>query len=267
MLFNANHEVRVKLTAHGRAVLLADEALLKATNPHVRSCFIPQNDAQGWSIWQLLGLMEAFGKHLVHGGDNLFEMEIEIPNSELDTAINEIQRLVALNDTLQANEKRLIDKLAPQSVGPADRADGPWHNAVLNQCMKVESCYVSTDPDKTLENLINYHVLENAMNQEPVGQFLKVMTPFGEQWLQMQGENIEEPGTVDLYLGATGERKSPAKDQGDYAAGYAQGSADANENAPWMSLAHMLCTDAGIEPGHLTERLTKLRDLFDAQKK
>jgi hypothetical protein len=40
--------------------------------------------------------------------------------------------------------------------------------------------------------------------------------------------------------------------------------ADADPNAPWLSLAHMICSDAGSPPGHITARLEALRDKIDA---
>lgn len=40
---------------------------------------------------------------------------------------------------------------------------------------------------------------------------------------------------------------------------YKQAIADADLNAPWLTAAHMLCTDAGVEPGHITDRLEQLR--------
>lgn len=38
---------------------------------------------------------------------------------------------------------------------------------------------------------------------------------------------------------------------------------DADPNAPWLSLAHMICTDSGIPPGHITSRLEALRGKLD----
>lgn len=45
----------------------------------------------------------------------------------------------------------------------------------------------------------------------------------------------------------------------------AQGElSDTDPNAPWLSLAHMICADAGIPPGHITARLEALRDKLGA---
>lgn len=40
---------------------------------------------------------------------------------------------------------------------------------------------------------------------------------------------------------------------------------DADPNAPWLTEAHMLCTDQGIAAGHITERLRALREKLAAQ--
>jgi hypothetical protein len=39
---------------------------------------------------------------------------------------------------------------------------------------------------------------------------------------------------------------------------------DRSDNAPWLTLAHTICADAGIEPGPIMDRLATLRDLLDA---
>ena len=39
---------------------------------------------------------------------------------------------------------------------------------------------------------------------------------------------------------------------------------DADPNAPWMTEAHMLCTDHGIPQGNLTDRIRALRDKLKA---
>jgi hypothetical protein len=41
---------------------------------------------------------------------------------------------------------------------------------------------------------------------------------------------------------------------------------DTDQNAPWLTLAHMICADAGIPPGHITDRLTALRERLSAEK-
>lgn len=42
-----------------------------------------------------------------------------------------------------------------------------WHDAVLAECMKVESCYVKDDPVKTLSNLIDWYA-KAEQQSEPV---------------------------------------------------------------------------------------------------
>jgi hypothetical protein len=39
-----------------------------------------------------------------------------------------------------------------------------------------------------------------------------------------------------------------------------QVSDETDLNAPWLTIAHAICTDAGIPQGHITDRLTKLRE-------
>lgn len=39
---------------------------------------------------------------------------------------------------------------------------------------------------------------------------------------------------------------------------------DNDPNAPWLSLAHIICADAGIPPGPIFYRLEALRDKLDA---
>lgn len=39
---------------------------------------------------------------------------------------------------------------------------------------------------------------------------------------------------------------------------------DSDPNAPWLTEAHTLCTDAGIMPGHISDRLVMLRAKYEA---
>lgn len=68
MRFNINSPVRVRLTAKGR------DYLRSAHN----AFYLPKEDENGWSDWQLWTLMQAFGPHVGPGFDNMFETEIEI---------------------------------------------------------------------------------------------------------------------------------------------------------------------------------------------
>ncbi len=45
-----------------------------------------------------------------------------------------------------------------QLVASEYSEDNIWHEEIVQQCMKVESCYVKDNPHKTIENLISYHV-------------------------------------------------------------------------------------------------------------
>lgn len=62
---NVNENVMVKLTDRGRQALLRERH------------YIPKEDADGWTIWQLHSLMTALGKHIGPGfGDSPFETTI-----------------------------------------------------------------------------------------------------------------------------------------------------------------------------------------------
>jgi hypothetical protein len=46
----------------------------------------------------------------------------------------------------------------------------------------------------------------------------------------------------------------------------AEPMAEANPNAPWLTLAHALCSDQDIDAGHITDRLKALREKLDEAK-
>jgi hypothetical protein len=52
MIFNINDRVKVKLTLYGRSKLFENEFY-----------FLPEEDEDGWSEWQLWVLMEQLGKY------------------------------------------------------------------------------------------------------------------------------------------------------------------------------------------------------------
>jgi hypothetical protein len=84
MKFNMNHVVRVKLTPKGRDQLKADH--IKRLDPlGLLTKFPyqpPEEDADGWSRWQLWVLMEKFGEHMGLGRELLFDAEIDIPEQQ-----------------------------------------------------------------------------------------------------------------------------------------------------------------------------------------
>lgn len=81
--FNINDTVRVRLTPHGRTIHRANhDAFIERVsewggNPDwvYRA---PEEDAHGWSEWQLWSLMEQFGPHIHLGGRNPFDTTIEL---------------------------------------------------------------------------------------------------------------------------------------------------------------------------------------------
>ena len=82
MKFNINEHVRVRLTDFGREVMQKNHAQIAAqiNGPYP---FLPkEEDADGWSTWQLWHLMHEFGAYTINGGPVPFEMTIEIPDQE-----------------------------------------------------------------------------------------------------------------------------------------------------------------------------------------
>jgi hypothetical protein len=78
MQFNINDKVRVKLTKHGKAMLVADHVML-FQEYRTKPAYTPKKeDAEGWSEWQLWALMDAFGHHMHNGGPLCFETNIDI---------------------------------------------------------------------------------------------------------------------------------------------------------------------------------------------
>lgn len=78
--FNTNDHVLVQLTERGKACLRENYDKLKWENggdlPF--EFRLPDEDAEGWSRWQLWDLMRKLGKHVVHGLDSPFEIVIKI---------------------------------------------------------------------------------------------------------------------------------------------------------------------------------------------
>lgn len=79
MLFNINGEVRVKLTEFGFKVHRQNHydlfRHLAKLPPYTR----PDVDKDGWSRFQMWTLMQEFGSSVRMGGDQPFELEIDIP--------------------------------------------------------------------------------------------------------------------------------------------------------------------------------------------
>ncbi|CAB4147733.1 hypothetical protein UFOVP431_45 [uncultured Caudovirales phage] len=63
MLFNVNHDVKVRLTDHGRSIL-AKEGL--------------SQPREGWAKFKLWELMSIFGPHLCNGCKQPFETQVDI---------------------------------------------------------------------------------------------------------------------------------------------------------------------------------------------
>lgn len=85
MRFNINNYVRVRLTEHGREALrMRTDDLnrhIRQINPNAK--LLPydtvEEDADGWSTWQLWDLMKRLGgDNMSMAGPQMFETEIEI---------------------------------------------------------------------------------------------------------------------------------------------------------------------------------------------
>lgn len=76
--FNVNDYVWVRLTDVGRRILHHNHArLFSGARSSAPPPYVPPEEIDGWSKWQLWSLMHEFGAHL-HGCDVPFETTIEI---------------------------------------------------------------------------------------------------------------------------------------------------------------------------------------------
>lgn len=79
LALNINHNVRVKLTDCGREIHRQNFAQFLATFPKFPYAYRqPEEDADGWSTWQLWNLMQEFGDHLHMGTSLPFDTTIEL---------------------------------------------------------------------------------------------------------------------------------------------------------------------------------------------
>jgi len=79
MKFNINEYVRVKLTDHGRKILREQAAKLILEMPCLKEAnLIPEEDAKGWSEFQMWDLFSRFEGHIHNGAKPCFETTIEI---------------------------------------------------------------------------------------------------------------------------------------------------------------------------------------------
>jgi len=84
--FNVNHYVRVQLTDEGRKAL-------REAHARLYGCFVekypyepPEEDANGWSKWQLWDLANQLGPRLFNGSPVPFmtTIQIELPDPTRD---------------------------------------------------------------------------------------------------------------------------------------------------------------------------------------
>jgi len=96
--FNVNGTVRVKLTDFGRAVHAEGHAAFWGDFHPPMKYTPPKADQDGWSEWQLWGLMADFGQHLGIGRKLPFETEIELvaPRSAAPTQAHDYNELLSV---------------------------------------------------------------------------------------------------------------------------------------------------------------------------
>lgn len=89
--FNINETVLVRLNDHGREIIKKDDAKWGELYPRLRGhSTLPEEDADGWSKWQLWRLMTKFGPHMLAGAPNPFDITIRIPPPPTTAAIRAI---------------------------------------------------------------------------------------------------------------------------------------------------------------------------------
>ena len=79
LAFNVNHNVRVKLTDRGREIHRENfDRFLQLCPAFPYPYRKPEEDAEGWSKWQMWDLMKEFGSHMNMGTPLPFETSIEL---------------------------------------------------------------------------------------------------------------------------------------------------------------------------------------------
>lgn len=78
MIFNVNHNVRVKLNQRGLDILKAEHDDLRESFPKLGPWKPPTVDSEGYSTFQLWALMQTFGPHVGLGMQVPFDTEILI---------------------------------------------------------------------------------------------------------------------------------------------------------------------------------------------
>lgn len=101
--FNINETVLVRLNDHGREIVRESDAKWSELYPRLRGhSTLPEEDADGWSKWQLWHLMKTFGPHMFAGAPNPFDITIRIPLPTTTDAIRAQARREALEGAMAA---------------------------------------------------------------------------------------------------------------------------------------------------------------------
>ena len=78
-LIDITDNVKVKLTAYGKNILIENERTKRIRNPALDYEFsLPKEDEEGWSVWALTVLMATFGNYLFADCDTPFNDRIQV---------------------------------------------------------------------------------------------------------------------------------------------------------------------------------------------
>lgn len=83
---------------------------------------------------------------------------------DMEDTLTQIGSVVGVKNDADA----LIAAIKTKFSAPVEQGQGAWHDAVLAECMKVESCYKAADPVGTLRALIQWYYEEASGVSEGV---------------------------------------------------------------------------------------------------
>ena len=119
MKFNINGYVRVRLTDEGRARHRKNHDDLFSSWPQPPEYRAPQEDANGWSEWQMWQLMSEFGSRLYNGCRVPFETEIEIVEDVRQQALE--QAKTAVWAAIDPSSTGIARECAEQAMAALDK--------------------------------------------------------------------------------------------------------------------------------------------------
>jgi hypothetical protein len=138
-----NDRVFVKLTEHGRQLMLQNYTTFWAGRVAPYKFKLPQEDEDGWSRWQLWMLMEEFGQHIHIGMRNPFDLTICLeepkeckPRKDIGMATAD-----ALRDAVRAAQdfKYWLDIQAPGTAFHPSGVDARTTDAYTRATKQLEA--------------------------------------------------------------------------------------------------------------------------------